>query len=325
MFYETLFFLNNFIKNCPFTSMNIAIVGTGSFALSIAYLLEKNNYTFTFIGRDENQLQELQEKRHNHKYSHYCFKNNITTKKLYSNMDFSEYDVLFYCLPSSSLHLVRNTTIPIVFTNKGFQSFFLFETFSNYCILSGGSYATEILNGIPCYVSLACKDESLQKKVQNLLQSSHCILSITNKTKDVEIFGIYKNILAIFCGIVQGLDLGKNISSAFMTKCLEYIIHFYELDKDSLLEPAGVGDLFLSCASPKSRNFSYGSHIVSKSNYQSPKLVEGLTSLKKLYHKKPNSLLYELHDVLLLIQNRNHRDATDIIYSIISEGFFFQN
>jgi glycerol-3-phosphate dehydrogenase (NAD(P)+) len=305
--------------------MNIAIIGTGSFALSIAYLLEKNNYTFTFIGRDENQLQELQEQRHNHKYSHYCFTNNITTKKLDSDMDYSEYDVLFYCLPSSSLHFVRNTTIPIVFTNKGFENFFLFERFSNYCILSGGSFATEILNGTPCYVSVASKNEILQKKVQNLLQSSQCILSLTDKTKDVEILGIYKNIIAVFCGIVRGLELGKNISSAFMTKCLEYIIRFYELDKGSLLEPAGIGDLFLSCASSKSRNFSYGSKIVLYSNYQSAKLVEGLKSLKNLYHKKPNSLLYELHDVLLLIQKRNHKDATDIIHAIISEGFFFQN
>ena len=305
--------------------MNIAIIGTGSFALSIAYLLEKNNYTFTFIGRDENQLQELHEKRHNHKYSDYCFTNNITTKKLYPNMDFSEYDLLFYCLPSSSLHLVTNTATPIVFTNKGFEKLFLFEQFSNYCILSGGSYATEILNGTPCYVSLASKNEILQKKVQKLLQSSHCILSITKKTRDVEILGIYKNIIAVFCGIIQGLELGKNISSAFMTKCLEYIIRFYELDKGSLLEPAGIGDLFLSCGSPKSRNFSYGSTIISNSNYQSPKLVEGLKSLKNLYHKKPNSLLYELHDVLLLIKKRNHKDATDIIHAIISEGFFFQN
>lgn len=47
--------------------------------------------------------------------------------------------------------------------------------------------------------------------------------------------------------------------------------------------------------------------------------------IKKLYHRKPNSLLYDLHDVLLLIQKRNHKDATDIIHAIISEGFFFQN
>jgi glycerol-3-phosphate dehydrogenase (NAD(P)+) len=303
--------------------MNIVILGTGSFALSIAYLLEKNNYTFTFMGRDESQLRELQEKRHNHKYSNYCFKNNSSTKKIDSNMDFSEYDILFYCLPSSSLSLVRNTTIPIVFTNKGFENFFLFETFSNYCILSGGSYATEILNGIPCYVSVASTNENLQRTVENMLQSSQCILSRTNKTTDVEIFGIYKNIIAIFCGILEELKLGKNISAAFITKCLEYIIQFYELDKASLLQPAGIGDLFLSCASPKSRNFSYGSNIVSNSNYQSPKLVEGLNSLKNLYHKKPNSLLYELHDILLLLQQKKHQEATVIIYSIISDGVFF--
>lgn len=303
--------------------MNIVILGTGSFALSIAYLLEKNNYQFTFVGRDIRQLNELTENGTNTKYSPYQFKTLIKTKLLTIPFDCSEYDVLFYCLPSSSLSLIENINIPIVFTNKGFEKYFLFDTFSNYCILSGGSYAVEILKGIPCYVSLASTNENLQRTVEKLLQSSHCILSTTNKTKDVEIMGIYKNIIALFCGIIEELQLGKNISSAFITRCLEYIVQFYQLEQSSILEPAGIGDLFLSCASPKSRNFSYGTNLVRDKNYKTLKLVEGYNSLKNLKQRKTNVLIEELNDILLLLQNKNHKDATIIIHSIISNGFFF--
>lgn len=300
--------------------MKIVILGTGSFALSIGYLLEKNNYSFTFMGRDKKQLKELEEKRRNIKYSSYEFKNPIKTLEIKKDFDFSSFDILFYCLPSSSIYLISNTRIPIIFTNKGFKDSFLFEKFSNYCILSGGSYAVEILNGIPCYLSLASTNKNLEKKVLELLESPYCILSFTNKIKDIEIFGIYKNIIAIFCGIIEELELGKNISSAFITKCLEYIINFYNLNYNSLLEPAGIGDLFLSCSSKKSRNFSYGSNLVKDNNYKSLKLVEGLNSLKNLKEKKINSLLSKLDNILLLLEKKKYIDTKTTIYSIILEN-----
>lgn len=301
--------------------MNIGILGTGSFALSIAFLLEKNDHSFCIIGRDVQQLKQLEKEQRNTKYSVYQFKNKIKTMQISPDFNFSSFDLIFYCLPSSSLFLVENTKTPIVFTNKGFENYFLFEKFSNYCILSGGSYAVEILQGVPCYVTLASSTPFLQKKVQQLLQSPYCILSLTQKTKEVEIFGIYKNIIAVSCGIVEELQLGKNISSAFLTRCLEFIISFYNLDKYSLLEPAGIGDLFLSCGSSKSRNFSYGCSIVRDSKFKSSKLVEGLNSLLKLKEQKPNSLLSKIHSILLLLQEKNHEEAKERIHFIVRHGF----
>ena len=40
--------------------MKIAVLGTGKFAIAIGYLLEINNVNFTFLGRDQNQLNELE-------------------------------------------------------------------------------------------------------------------------------------------------------------------------------------------------------------------------------------------------------------------------
>lgn len=303
--------------------MKIVILGTGSFALSIAYLLEKNNYHFTFVGRDINQLKQLQEDRRNSKYSNYQFKNSIKVRELEMTATYSDFDILFYCLPSAFLSTVENCSIPIVFTNKGFSKYFLFEKFSNYCILSGGSYAVEILNDIPCYVSLACSNCELRTSVFNMLHSDHCIISLSEFPKDVEIFGIYKNIIAVFCGVIEELHLGKNITSAFLTRCLEYIIHFYHLKNRIAVQPAGIGDLFLSCSSKKSRNFSYGCCLVQNNKYSSEKLVEGVNSLRNLKCQKPNAIVYELHDILQLLYHNNHKDVKNIIMSIITDGVFF--
>ena len=113
--------------------MNIGILGTGSFALSIAFLLEKNDHSFCIIGRDVQQLQQLEKEQRNTKYSVYQFKNKIKTMQISPDFNFSSFDLIFYCLPSSSLFLVENIKTPIVFTNKGFENYFLFEKHRFVC------------------------------------------------------------------------------------------------------------------------------------------------------------------------------------------------
>ena len=171
-------------------------------------------------------------------------------------------------------------------------------------------------------MSLASTNNTLRDQVQQLLQSSQCIFSLTDKTRDVEIFGIYKNIIAILCGVMDELQMGKNITSEFLTKCLEFIIQFYNLDYKSLLQPAGIGDLFLSCASPKSRNFTYGCQLVRDCNYTPTKLVEGLKSLHNLQQYRPNPLLLKLTTILQSLEKNNHKSCKENILSIIHP---FQN
>lgn len=297
--------------------MKIAILGTGSFALSIGYLLEKNHNSITFIGRDETQLTELEKFKMNSKYSLHRFKNKISTLFLETNFNYSSFDILFYCLPSSSISVVKHCPIPIVFTSKGFDTEFIHVQFSNYCILSGGSYSTEILQGIPCYITLTSTNPQLLIKVEQLLKSQFCIISISLFPKDIEIYGIYKNILAIFCGIIFELKMGKNISSAFLTKSLQYINTFYNLEKETILEPAALGDIVLSCHSKKSRNFSFGSNLVKDCNYKSLKLVEGYDSLQRLLKTKPNSLLEDLNNIIYELQQNKNFDTKKSIMSII--------
>ena len=54
------------------------------------------------------------------------------------------------------------------------------------------------------------------KIINNMIISQYCIISNNNKPKSIELLGIFKNILAIFCGIIEELNMGKNIEAAFI-------------------------------------------------------------------------------------------------------------
>jgi glycerol-3-phosphate dehydrogenase (NAD(P)+) len=296
--------------------MKVGILGTGKFALSIGCLLEKNNIPITFIGRDFLQLNELERYKQNSKYSLYKFTNYITVQHL-SLINFSEYDYIFFCIPSRYINLVKYIDSKIIFTSKGFSENFIFENFTNYCILSGGSYASEIIEGIPCYITLSSIDFLISNEVAILLESDYCHISFHQNPRDIEIYGIYKNILAIFCGIIQELKMGKNISSAFITKMLRYINKEYNMNPYSLLEPAGIGDIILTCTSEQSRNFNFGIEIVKNKNFKPFQLVEGLESLENLYQNKKNHLIEKLYYILQLCYNNQLVDVKNNIYLLI--------
>lgn len=304
--------------------MKIAVLGTGKFAIAIGYLLEINNVNFTFLGRDQNQLNELEKNGTNKKYSEYQFKNMVNVDLISNNL--KNYDLIFYCLPSTKLNLVENLNeIPIIFTCKGFHENFIFTKFSNYCILSGGSYANEILNGIPCYITLSSKNGILNSKIKNLLQSNNCIISINHNPESIELLGIFKNILAIFCGIINELNMGKNIEAAFISKILKELKffkinnHLIQFDEKTLIEPAGIGDLFLSCSSTKSRNYSFGISLIVNKTDKFKKLVEGYTSLCNMHKIIKNNLINDLMSVINIIKIQKENDKIknkilDIIY-----------
>jgi glycerol-3-phosphate dehydrogenase (NAD(P)+) len=70
-----------------------------------------------------------------------------------------------------------------------------------------------------------------------------------------------KNVLAIACGVVEGLKLGRSAHAALITR------GFAEMTRLAVAKGArpetmaglcGLGDLVLTCSSPQSRNMSVG-------------------------------------------------------------------
>ncbi len=295
--------------------MKIIILGTGQFALAIAHLLEHNDHTITFSGRDNKQLTDLHDNKTNRKYSCHILKKKHSVINL-NDVNLKNFDLVFYCLPSKNIDVLSNldNSVPIVITSKGFKDSFIFERLNNYVILSGGSYSSEILNNIPCYITLASNHEDLNLKVKNILGSKYCLTSINTNPKSIELLGIFKNIIAMFCGIITQLDMGKNIEAAFISKVLNSLTKIVKFEKSTLIEPAGIGDLFLSCSSTKSRNYSFGINLVINHSDNFGSLTEGYNSLINLRNKN-----IELIDKLYNIIQKIKLNKLELVKNLLIE------
>ena len=130
--------------------------------------------------------------------------------------------------------------------------------------LSGPTHAEEVALSIPTLIVSASKDPEAAKKVQELF-SGTCIRTYTNSDiKGVEICGALKNIIALACGISDGLGYGDNSKAAIITRGLAEISRL-GLKMGCSLETfsglSGVGDLIVTCTSRHSRNYNCGHFI----------------------------------------------------------------
>ncbi len=300
--------------------MEIGILGTGAFALAIAHLLEINKVKFTILGRDKNQLDDLKLNKTNKKYTNHKFKNYINVKEMtIKNMNM--FDFIFYCLPSKHIYILDklNKDIHFIITSKGYCQKFIFERLNNYSILSGGSYSQEILNDIPCYITLASKNLDNLLYIEKIISSKNCLIKKSDKPESIELLGIFKNIIAVFCGIITQLNMGKNIEAAFISKVLQNLNKFSDFDESTLIQPAGIGDLFLSCSSIKSRNYSFGISLIMNKKIEYDKLTEGFNSLNNLKITKNITLINSLYQIIdNIINDTNDQKIKILILDLIN-------
>jgi glycerol-3-phosphate dehydrogenase (NAD(P)+) len=128
-------------------------------------------------------------------------------------------------------------------------------------ILSGPSFATDVARGLPTAVTLACADEAVAAMLTQALGAQAFRPYHTTDVRGVEIGGAAKNVLAIGAGIVEGRKLGASATAALVTRGFAELTRFGRAlgaRPETLTGLSGLGDVVLSCSSPRSRNFSLG-------------------------------------------------------------------
>ena len=128
-------------------------------------------------------------------------------------------------------------------------------------VLSGPSFAADVVRGLPTAVTLACRDAALGRALMAAIGTRAFRPYLSGDLIGAEIGGAVKNVLAIACGIVLGRDLGKSAHAALITR------GFAEMTRlgvalgalpETLRGLCGLGDLVLTCSSEQSRNMSCG-------------------------------------------------------------------
>ena len=129
-------------------------------------------------------------------------------------------------------------------------------------VLSGPTFAREVALGLPTAITLACGGGETQwQRLSALIARGNFRPYYSDDVIGAEIGGAVKNVLAIACGVVDGLGLGENARAALIARGCAEMLRFGEAlgaRAETLSGLCGLGDLVLTCASTASRNFSLG-------------------------------------------------------------------
>ncbi len=133
---------------------------------------------------------------------------------------------------------------------------------STIAVLSGPTFAHEVAAGLPTAVTLACAGGKAQwDRLAPALSRPAFRLYYSDDVTGAEVGGAVKNVLAIACGVVEGLGLGQNARAALIARGFSEMLRFGEAlggRAETLAGLCGLGDLVLTCSSTSSRNFSFG-------------------------------------------------------------------
>jgi glycerol-3-phosphate dehydrogenase (NAD(P)+) len=131
-------------------------------------------------------------------------------------------------------------------------------------VVSGPNLALEIAQQQPTATVVACADEARAAEVQKLCSNPYFRPYTNTDVVGCELGGAVKNVIALACGIGQGMGFGQNTVASIITRGLAETARLGEcLGADPLTFAglAGLGDLVATCNSPLSRNRTFGEHL----------------------------------------------------------------
>lgn len=195
------------------------------------------------------------------------------------------------------LKAIVTNAIPLIISAKGIEQgsgLFMNEVVAEVLpqaepmVLSGPSFAADVMQGLPTAVVLAAGEISQAHQWAEALSLPHFRIYASDDVKGVEIGGALKNVLAIACGISDGRGLGDSARAALTTRGFAELTRFAAklgAKPETLMGLSGLGDLLLTCSSRQSRNYSFGFALgegksVEQALAQSRGVVEGAATVK---------------------------------------------
>lgn len=128
-------------------------------------------------------------------------------------------------------------------------------------VLSGPSFAHEVARGLPVALTIATHDPDTARRATHALHGDSARIYSSTDIIGVEIGGALKNVMAIACGISDGLGLGDNARAALITRGLAEIQRLGLAaggQADTFFGLTGLGDLVLTTTGALSRNRQVG-------------------------------------------------------------------
>ena len=256
----------------------IAVLGAGSWGTAVAMHLANAGHQVLLWGRDATHVQDMQATRYNQRY----LPNIAFPENLNASSDLSacvkQSNHIIIAVPSHAFDdILLQLDKPkngLCWITKGldpstnqFLSQRVFDKWGEeypIAILSGPSFAREVALGLPTAVVLAGNNPKYQQAIKNKLHHGMLRVYESQDICGVQWCGAVKNIIAIACGISDGMNYGANAKAALITRGLAEMSRIGVAlggCPETFMGLAGVGDLVLTCTDDQSRNRRYGLYL----------------------------------------------------------------
>jgi glycerol-3-phosphate dehydrogenase (NAD(P)+) len=254
--------------------MSIGVIGAGAWGTALAQMLASDGREVLLWAREPELVEEINGRHDNSLF----LPGARLAESIRATGDVAraaECDILLLVTPAQHLGAVL-TGLPsfprdLVLCAKGIEAGsgrLMSEVAraaaprSAIAVLSGPTFAHEVAAGLPTAVTLACGGGDAQwERLSAAIARPNFRPYYSEDVIGAEIGGAVKNVLAIACGVVDGLGLGQNARAALIARGYAEMMRFGEAlgaQRDTLAGLCGLGDLVLTCSSTSSRNFSLG-------------------------------------------------------------------
>lgn len=273
--------------------VKIAVLGAGAWGTALACNACRTGHSVALWARNAQAVEEINT---SHKNSAYLDDSAIDQRVVATN-DMSEAtheaDVILLAVPTQQLADVVASipTLPrqthLTTTCKGIDrktgklpSDLVQQQLpaNPVTALSGPSFATDVVKGLPTAVTIAGTDINAADTVAQLLSTETFRCYSSNDIVGVELGGALKNVLALSVGAARGMELGASAEAALIARGFSEISRLATslgAKLETLMGLSGLGDITLTCSNEQSRNFTYGMALGNGDSLVGLKLAEG--------------------------------------------------
>jgi glycerol-3-phosphate dehydrogenase (NAD(P)+) len=263
----------------------IAVLGAGAWGTALAMHIS-NQHQVSLWARNAGHVSGMRKARANPMYlGDFQFNDNLQVEDDLS-LAIKGADLILSVVPTAGFRNILKeinklkSTQPIIWAHKGLepqtaklphevaQEELGIELGNNqhWGVLSGPSFAAELVRGLPTAVTLAANDVDFALEAANLIHGGNLRVYNSTDVIGVSVGGALKNVMAIAAGISDGMGFGNNARAAMITRGLAEITRFgvaLGAKTETFMGLAGVGDLILTCTGQYSRNREVGLQLAS--------------------------------------------------------------
>lgn len=254
----------------------ISVIGAGAWGTALAQSYAQNGHDVTLWAREKPLVEIIKRERENLTYlPGYKLDQGISVTSDLAVA--AAADVILHVVPAQHVRANLREMKPflggdksLVICSKGIEietHKFLSEVAREECpqvniaVFSGPNFAHDIMAGRPSAATLATNDSLHGDRLAKALSSKTLRIYKTTDMIGAQTGGALKNVIAIACGLVDGMGLGESARAALVSRSLAEIARFTVAmggKRETLMGQCGIGDLMLTCSSMQSRNYSLG-------------------------------------------------------------------